>query len=97
MSNNPHWLKADLVVCVNPSLWSEWVNVSSATSSPVVSDKGLLNGRARVAKLQQCLWYSINIMHIPVHRGYMFRYFRILVVEICVLLVECRHVSCWRS
>ena len=55
MSNNPHWLKADLVVCVNPSLWSEWVNVSSATSSPIVSDKGLLNGRARVAKLQQCL------------------------------------------
>ena len=46
-SNNPHCLKADLVVCANPSS-SSWVSVGKCffwyRLTRVVPDKGSLNG-----------------------------------------------------
>ena len=58
-SSNPLWLKADLVVCANPSC-SSWVslNVSSGTGSP-----GQSRTKGRYMVVCVCVYYHIIAGH----------------------------------
>jgi len=56
-SNNPRWLKADLVVCVNPSSTSSWVWVGEYLLVPAHPDRP----RQRAIK-RACVYFSNKVV-----------------------------------